>query len=60
MTLVALVRGDEFDVFTRPERIPAAVAEVETKAADTLLKPNADPAASTLVQSPTVRLVQYG
>ncbi|WP_457299147.1 formate dehydrogenase accessory sulfurtransferase FdhD [Phyllobacterium sp. P5_D12] len=60
MTLVALVRGDEFDVFTRPERVPAALAQLDTKAADVLPKPNPDPAASTLVQSPTVRLVQYG
>ncbi|MBB3144687.1 FdhD protein [Phyllobacterium trifolii] len=60
MTLVALVRGDEFDVFTRPERVPAALAQLDTKAADVLPKPNPDTAASTLVQSPTVRLVQYG
>ena len=60
MTLVALVRGDEFDVFTSPERVPAALAQMDAKAADVLPKPNPDPAASTLVQSPTVRLVQYG
>jgi FdhD protein len=60
MTLVALVRGDEFDVFTRPERIPAALAQMDAKATDVLPKASPDPAASTLVQSPTVRLVQYG
>ncbi len=63
MTLIALVRGDEFDIFTRPDRIPAAISQVKTKAdeAGTVpVKPNPDPAASTLIQSPTVRLVQYG
>jgi FdhD protein len=60
MTLVALVRGDEFDVFTRPERVPSAVEQVKTNATDAMPKSNTDPAASTLVQSPTVRLVQYG
>ncbi|MGO4447440.1 formate dehydrogenase accessory sulfurtransferase FdhD [Phyllobacterium sp. TAF24] len=62
MTLVALVRGDEFDVFTRPERIPVAVHQVAVTPGEPMAaaKPNADAASSTLVQSPTVRLVQYG
>jgi len=65
ITLIALVRGEEFDIFTRPERIPAALAQVKTPADDPIAgagqaKPNPDPAASTLIQSPTVRLVQYG
>jgi FdhD protein len=65
MTLVALVRGDEFDVFTRPERIPVAMAQVESKAMENVSglasgKQNPDSATSALVQSPTVRLVQYG
>lgn len=62
MTLIALVRGDEFDIFTRHERIPLAgnkIAEDVTLSSPST-KPNPDPAASTLVQSPTVRLVQYG
>jgi FdhD protein len=62
LTLVALVRGDEFDIFTRPERIPAAAAQIN---AGPDSKPqrsqhNPDPAASTLIQNPTVKLVQYG
>ncbi len=57
MTLVALVRGDEFDVFTRHERIPVVMAQAGTKpdelvAGNATVKPNPDPAASTLVQSP--------
>ncbi len=65
MTLIALVRGDEFDVFTRHERIPLISAELATGSNDVFLgnaapKPNPDPAASTLVQSPSVRMVQYG
>lgn len=64
MTLIALVRGDEFDVFTRPERVPVAAAQIGSKNDDFISGPgqkhNPDPAASTLVQSPTVRLVQYG
>lgn len=62
LTLVALVRGDEFDVFTRPERIPVAAAQIKPLKDDKTQRPhlNPDPAASTLIQSPTVRLVQYG
>ncbi|QND52029.1 formate dehydrogenase accessory sulfurtransferase FdhD [Phyllobacterium sp. 628] len=61
MTLVALVRGNEFDVFTRPERISGIGAALEPTLADTApASPNADAATSTLVQSPNVRLVQYG
>lgn len=62
LTLVALVRGDEFDVFTRPERIPVAAAQIGSDTDEKPQRPhlNPDPAASTLVQSPTVRLVQYG
>ncbi|MCE3519653.1 formate dehydrogenase accessory sulfurtransferase FdhD, partial [Escherichia coli] len=62
MTLVALVRGDEFDVFTRAERIPIAVNAVASATDDTAAsgKSNLDQASPTLVQSPTVRLVQYG
>ncbi|SFI57236.1 FdhD protein [Phyllobacterium sp. CL33Tsu] len=64
MTLVALVRGEEFDVFTRPERIPHVLTQVKTKAdeaaATAPAKANPDSAASTLIQSPTVQLVQYG
>lgn len=62
LTLVALVRGDEFDVFTRPERIPVAAAQIGSGADDRPPGPhlNSDLAASTLIQSPTVRLVQYG
>ncbi|MEK1891040.1 MAG: formate dehydrogenase accessory sulfurtransferase FdhD [Phyllobacterium sp.] len=64
MTLIALVRGEEFDVFTRPERVPVALAQVKTKGDELAVngpaKPNPDSAASTLIQSPTVRLVQYG
>ncbi|MHC1549937.1 formate dehydrogenase accessory sulfurtransferase FdhD [Phyllobacterium sp. K27] len=62
LTLVALVRGGEFDVFTRPDRIPVVTSQIKSVAED---KPqrahlNPDPAASTLIQSPTVKLVQYG
>ncbi|MGH6859027.1 MAG: formate dehydrogenase accessory sulfurtransferase FdhD [Phyllobacterium sp.] len=64
MTLVALVRGSEFDVFTRPERIPVVAEQTRKQPADTTMdmagKPNPDPAASTLVQRQTARLVQYG
>lgn len=65
MTLIALVRGDEFDVFTRHERIPLVSAELATGPDDVSLgntasKPNPDSAASTLVQCPSVRMVQYG
>lgn len=64
MTLIALVRGDEFDVFTRPERVPVAATQIKLQNDDFTPgsghKANPDPAASTLVQSPTVRLVQYG
>ncbi|MBA8877009.1 formate dehydrogenase accessory sulfurtransferase FdhD [Phyllobacterium myrsinacearum] len=62
MTLVALVRGDEFDVFTRHERIPVAAAEagIKTDEPAPAGKFNLDPASPTLVQSPNVRLVQYG
>jgi FdhD protein len=57
MTLVALVRGDEFDVFTRPERIPIVLAQVEPKSTVAATDPGIK---SALVQNPTVRLVQYG
>jgi FdhD protein len=62
MTLIALVRGDEFDVFTRHERIPLAGVKIAEDVVpnSSSTKPNPDPAASSLVQSPTVRLVQYG
>ncbi len=62
LTLVALVRGDEFDVFTRPDRIPVVASQIKSAAEDRSQGPqgNPDPAASTLIQSPTVRLVQYG
>ncbi|WP_256473326.1 formate dehydrogenase accessory sulfurtransferase FdhD [Phyllobacterium sp. 21LDTY02-6] len=65
MTLVALVRASEFDVFTRPDRLGLAPdgRPIRPDDHDQLggnHKHNPDPAASTLVQSPTVKLVQYG